>query len=442
MRKLLLIGLDWIRRKDPPLSLANASIAAACASVAEVRTCTLNVNRANSSNVHAAVQAGLIPLLLDASSNGSQPITVGLGGYIWADHLLNETTQLIKDVLGRDTQVVLGGPQVTYAPIGTLASHYPLADGFIRGHGEEPMRRLLMGEAAPGFFLRDQDDLGIQAKGGFISTPSPFVEGWMKPQRFLRWETQRGCPFACSFCQHRDVKNERIALDQKRVFQECEWMVNQSIDGPLRDLAVVDPTFNSGANYLEIMSRLEGLRAKLSLQCRLEMMSDDFVEAVLELSRTADVVLEFGVQTIHRVEQRQIERPSNMRRIDRWLECLNLHGVPYEISFIYGLPEQTLDSFKRTLEWAERKCSDHRDSRAAARFFPLMLLRGTRLHDRAEELGLITDEHLAVDISGRVGSHIPHVIASPTFSFEDWLVMNREAERVNRADLGVAAHVR
>ena len=46
-RKLLLVGLDWVRRKDPPVSLATASIAAACASVADnVRTLTLNVNNA------------------------------------------------------------------------------------------------------------------------------------------------------------------------------------------------------------------------------------------------------------------------------------------------------------------------------------------------------------------------------------------------------------
>ena len=44
-RRLILIGLDWVRTKDPPLSLANASIAAACSSVADVSTLVLNVNQ-------------------------------------------------------------------------------------------------------------------------------------------------------------------------------------------------------------------------------------------------------------------------------------------------------------------------------------------------------------------------------------------------------------
>ena len=266
--------------------------------------------------------------------------------------------------------------------------------------------------------------------------PSPFLTGWLPPQRFLRWETQRGCPFLCSFCQHKDANGRRANLNLDRVLMESEWMVRQSVDGPLRDLAVVDPTFNSGKHYLTVLSSLSGYVGKLSLQCRLEMMSDAFVRAVLDLSRSADVVLEFGVQTIHSNEQRLIERPSNARRMNRWLDQLNAEGVAYEISFIYGLPEQTLDSFYRTVEWAEDKLSSHKDSRAVARFYPLMLLRGTRLHQRADELGLVTCESLELDISGRVGSNIPHVVASRSFTVEEWVIMNREAERMNSAQLG------
>lgn len=432
--KLILIGLDWIRRKDPPLSLANASIAASCASVADVATVVINCNQDR-----LDLQSELTTQLLAATANEVQPPLVALGGYVWAESILNDAIHNVKQVLGAEATVVLGGPQVTYAPVIEpffLASQYPCADGFIRGHGEEPLRRLLMGECAPlGYTSRDEFDLGLQSKGGFTSSPSPFLTGWMPAQRFLRWETQRGCPFSCSFCQHKDSSNRRIPLDRDRIFEECDWMVMQSKEGPLRDLAIVDPTFNSGPQYLEILTKLSGYKGKLSLQCRLEMMSDSLVRAVLDLSRTANVVLEFGIQTIHSNEQRLIERPSNAKSIERWLSILNENGIPYEMSFIYGLPEQTLDSFRRTLEWAEQKCSGHSSSKAIARFWPLMLLRGTQLHHRRHELGLLTTKALQVDISGRVGSSIPHVIASHTFTFDDWLVMNEEAERVNKVEL-------
>ena len=429
-RRLVLIGLDWIRPKDPPLSLANASIAAVCSQVADVNAVTVNVNQP-AIDLHGEVLSKLSTF----TAADKEPPIVAVGGYVWAEHLLNDTINLMKQEFGHDAHVLLGGPQVTYAPSGTfLASKYPLADGFVRGHGEEPVKRLLMGDQNPtGYSCRTLPDLGLQAKGGLARSPSPFLTGWMQPQRFLRWETQRGCPFSCSFCQHKDSQDRRIQLDDERIFDECEWLVNQSTNGPLRDLAVVDPTFNSGTKYLEILSRLSGFTGKISLQCRLEMMTNEFVDRVLDLSRTCEVVLEFGVQTIHRNEQHLIERPNNARRIERWIDQLNAEGVPYELSFMYGLPEQTLDSFRRTVDWAEGKCSEHRGAKAIARFFPLMLLRGTRLHDRAEELGLITCDSLKVDISGRVGSNIPHVVKSNTFTVEEWLLMNEEAERINNA---------
>jgi radical SAM superfamily enzyme YgiQ (UPF0313 family) len=41
----------------------------------------------------------------------------------------------------------------------------------------------------------------------------------LEKQRFIRWETQRGCPFRCSFCQHREsgVRLRRRSLALSRI---------------------------------------------------------------------------------------------------------------------------------------------------------------------------------------------------------------------------------
>ena len=38
-----------------------------------------------------------------------------------------------------------------------------------------------------------------------------------------------------------------------------------------------------------------------------------------------------------------------------------------------------------------------------------------------------------LDISGRVLSGVPHVVSSPTFSFQDWLGMGQLAQELERA---------
>lgn len=85
------------------------------------------------------------------------------------------------------------------------------------------------------------------------------------------------------------MHGKRILLGIDRLMKECDWLSEQSISGPLSDLAVVDPTFNSGQNYLKVLNRLsEGrFRGKISLQSRLEMMRPEFRDAVLKLSETA-----------------------------------------------------------------------------------------------------------------------------------------------------------
>ena len=67
-----------------------------------------------------------------------------------------------------------------------------------------------------------------------------------------------------------------------------------------------------------------------------------------------------------------------------------------------------------------------------ARFFPLMpgcVGRVFTIVPRSSAWRRV------VDVSGRVGSNIPHAVVSRAFSSEDWLVMNEEAERVNRKNV-------
>ena len=85
-----------------------------------------------------------------------------------------------------------------------------------------------------------------------------------------------------------------------------------------------------------------------------------------------------------------------------------------EITLIYGLPRQSISSFMYTLEW----CKTNTTAKVIS--FPLMLLRGTPLYYRKDELNLVegvrhfTDQH-------RISDNIPHVISTPTMTETDWL---------------------
>lgn len=411
MKRLILVGLDWARKKDPPISLAIANIAAACEPIIKPHIITEGVN-------HEEFDIERLSRRIAKSSFSDSGVdtVVGISGYVWAEEHLRVLPSLVKAQLP-DSLVVMGGPQVTYAPRDLdLADVYPKVDRFISGHGEVKMRQILQPKR-----------LILSSK--LEDMPSPFLTGWLPPQRFIRWETQRGCPFTCSFCQHRDVASSRVPFNQGRVHAEAQWICNHN--DIIRDVAVVDPTFNSGNNYMGVLDVLSkrGFSGKISLQCRLEMLNDEFIGAVRSIKD--HVVLEFGIQSIHRNEQYLVDRPTNMNRVKHWLDKLNKAGINYELSFIYGLPGSTLESFRSNVCFAEATIANA-SGYAVARFFPLMLLRGTPLWSQRQKYSLRTSKDLGVDISFRVKSDIPHVIESSSFSQEEWFQMNEEAECLNR----------
>jgi radical SAM superfamily enzyme len=138
-------------------------------------------------------------------------------------------------------------------------------------------------------------------------------------------------------------------------------------------------------------------------------------------------VLEFGLQTIHPAEQRLIERPTNLRKFTKTVQECIASEIPVEVSIIFGLPGQTLASFQQTVEF----CMNLNIPTIHA--FPLMLLRGTKMFDGKADLGLVESDEMASAAIDRVQTGIPHVIASNTFTHEDWRQMATIAEDLERS---------
>ena len=143
------------------------------------------------------------------------------------------------------------------------------------------------------------------------------------------------------------------------------------------------------------------------------------------------IILECGIQTVVKDEMKAIKRQNNLKKIELITEQLNERKIPFEISVIYGLHRQTLDSFKRTLDYCQTVLQP-----SIINAWPLMLLRGTELEMRKNEFGL-GEETLSADDVGlalpkeRIHEGIPHVTSSSSFSKKDWIEMNRISNKLS-----------
>ena len=435
-RRLALVSLDWTRAKDPPLSLGHASILASLKStLPHLGSRVLSFER---SVINPDFDPKAFAHEILAEDDGMTDVAIGC--FVW-----NEAdVQIICEALDTSRfsgKILLGGPQISYCPASELEGLYPRASAFIRGYAEDAMCSWLgSGGEARGIHRAGEFDWNFQAQPELESLSSPLLLGVVPLQRFMRWETQRGCPFMCSFCQHRDQSDpetrqqrKRATFCNSRIYAEAEHLCKDSI---VQDLAILDPVFNSGKSYMFVLDALNtfGYSGKLSLQCRFEMVTKEFLDAVsaLEKRHGAKVTLEFGIQTIQKKEWELIRRANNMRRVEKalgWLFERNLH---FEISLIYGLPNQTFDSFVESVNWCLER------GVPVIKAWPLMLLRGTALHQERAKHGFV-EEMDSVELSGlqtsglsfgramRVMQSIPHVVESNSFSRLDWAKMGNVA---------------
>lgn len=401
-RPVVLVSLDWLRPGDPPFGLGVASIASALRGAgAVVHVVSDAVNRPG------FYCDAFFAEVSDAVHMAGPDALIGMAAFVWCE----PEVQGLLAALGHLTDTVLGGPQISYAAPGLLERLYPRAKYFVRGHGEAAMVALAAGRAENGMLglhVAKTEDQFNYADFPLNCLPSPHLDGTTPSGDFVRWETQRGCTFSCSFCQHREA-HARQSGAQMAMDRLCREMVAFR-DARTRRVTVLDPIFNTDTD--RAVRLLDKFRrtcpdARLSLQCRFEMVNDVFLDAVSML----DAVPEFGLQTIHDDEAQAVGRPNHMKKVEKVMSGLNARHIPYEVSLIYGLPLQTPGRFQASIDWLQERGAPK------IRAWPLMLLRGTALYYQRDRWGYVESD-----------DRIPIVIESSSFSCDDHVEMKRIAE--------------
>ena len=217
-----MVALDLVRTKDPKVSLGHGSILTRVRQdkILSKLGVTLDSYEFDIKESLTYSNEKLFEdfcLQVSSQSLASNPDLIGFGAFVWNEAHIQRIIKILRNKLHFKGLICLGGPQVTYSPAGTLEQFYPNVDYFIRGYAEDSFARLLEllasktpTQAISGVHSFGTPDLGLQSKTDIENLPSPFLHSVFDLKRtFIRWETTRGCPFSCAFCQHRDSYSSR-----------------------------------------------------------------------------------------------------------------------------------------------------------------------------------------------------------------------------------------
>jgi anaerobic magnesium-protoporphyrin IX monomethyl ester cyclase len=356
---------------------------------------------------------GVDPVRAAREIRAGDPDLVALSCYVWNVDTSLALCGALKRV-APGVPIVLGGPEVSPLAREILEGDTG-ADIVVSGEGEETFRALLHALAGSGGTER-VDGARRQAAGSLgkiagityrsgdavVANPPrtpiadledlpPLFEDRLSDtiagHRAVLYETFRGCPYVCSFCEWSDPgANGRLRLVPiDRVLDDIRVILGASV----RELFFIDSAINflpdRARRILETIEDIQtrtGTRTMIGVHVWVERITDELCEL---LARTGVRVL-VGLQTFG--DGALIEANRRWFRRDRFeagVERLLRHGVNlYSIQIIYGLPLDGHAQFRENVAWVL-------DRRVRIWCGPLMLLPGTDYALRARELGIKAD---------------------------------------------------
>ena len=288
--------------------------------------------------------------------------------YVWNWEI---TTHLAKEVkkLNPNCTIIFGGPQVPRQSEGFFEK-YPFVDIIVHGEGEYIIKNIFNA------YLKDKDYSnvkGIETKlfknqpesriNDFEELPSPYltnlvwdlVEKRKGVQWIASWETNRGCPYACTFCDWGSATNTKLRTwSEERLFKEIEWFVDNKINyidccdanfGILqeRDMRIAEKLKEAAMekNFPEVV---RPNWAKFSSE-KIIPIAKKFQEAGLLRAVTLSVQsMDEGTLDIIKRENMKFNEFSELTATFR------KNGIPTYTEIIIGLPGESLESFKNGLE--------------------------------------------------------------------------------------------
>jgi radical SAM superfamily enzyme YgiQ (UPF0313 family) len=321
------------------------------------------------------------------------PDVVGLSCYVWNTIALLETASRIK-AQRPDVRIVLGGPEV--GPVASdVLERSPQVDIIVRSEGEIPLRDLIaalrsgMGtESVRGITFRRANEIVSTEDARIVSDldelPSPHFARYADyTKRIICVETQRGCVFRCNFCFYNkdfSIRNRRFDLD--RVKEELRFWLEQDI----RKLYLMDPVFNLNAARTRELCRFVAEHNRNRVPLHGEIWAEFVDDEMAALMKAANFrSLEVGLQTTDTTALATTERRLKLQKFVDGIGHLKRHGLWHELQLIYGLPGETVASFKKSLNFAMSL------DPPGLSVFPLLVLPGTELWRKAAQLELAFD---------------------------------------------------
>jgi tRNA A37 methylthiotransferase MiaB len=298
----------------------------------------------------------------------AQNHVVAFSTYVW-NHQYNYTLARMVKELNPDCLIVFGGPEPAVTDPDIFRKE-PYMDLVICFEGEITFREILRNfenkrwEDIPGLLInrggeavKTPDAKRIETLG---EVPSPYLTGIfdqiMADNPDVEWngtlETNRGCPFACTFCDWGSLTYNKVKhFGLERVFDELEWMAKHRCGF----ISITDANFgmfperdNMIADKIIEVQEKYGYPKTFSVAWAKNQKKEvvDIVKKLLD-APGFNQGLTLSVQSLDVDVLENIRRKNmEMNKLEEVFELCEQRNIPTYTELILGLPGESLTTWK------------------------------------------------------------------------------------------------
>lgn len=288
--------------------------------------------------------------------------------YVWN---IERSLYLAKKIKDRNPSCLLiaGGPEICKS---TEIANNTLFDFRIEGSGEDAFVDILNNKIKKGFYTyEDPKEL----------PESPYLSGELKfrEDKLAFIETMRGCPNRCSYCYYGKRRKAILRFNEESVFKAITKACNEGA----KEIYLMDPDALARPNPIEFLEKLEKANTKklpIHTEVRLESIS---IEIAHKMMLAGIKSVEAGLQSTNLIALKNVHRSFNKEAFLYGAEQLKDFGIEIKTGLILGLPGDSLKHIKETIDFV-------RDNELVegAELYPLSVLPGTELREKAEAFGI------------------------------------------------------
>jgi radical SAM superfamily enzyme YgiQ (UPF0313 family) len=316
---------------------------------------------------------------LEAAAHGPPGIFL-FSNYVWSSELNLSHSALVKQINPHHL-TVHGGPDTPkYA--GDVERYFelnPHVDIAVHGEGEATFAAVLaalrdgLGPGAPDLsVLAEVEGLSFRLDGQVVTTagrdrvadldslPSPMLTGLYdgfiaagKGPGGYNLETNRGCPYGCTFCDWGSATLSRVRkFDLDRVFAELEWCATNGFK-----IAIADANFGIFERDVDIAERIADLKAVHGYP---RFVGNNYAKnTVKHLSKIIDIFTQAGIVAEGKMSMQSFDddtlltiRRKNIK-VDKYDDLavqFRRNQLPMSVDLMMGLPGSTPEAFRGDLQ--------------------------------------------------------------------------------------------